>query len=463
MRRYLSPGGSSRPLNGESRLRRVFAGPFPSLRAVLSAAALFLAATGVVRADFVGHGGMVRAIAVSADGSKVLTGSFDYSARLWDFVEQKELGVLDEHTGPVNAVAFLPDGKRGLTAGNDGTVILWDLDALKPLRRLNGHQNRVMALAATGGVAASGSWDRTVRIWDLSSGALVGVIRQPSPVNTIALGPGGGLLAAAGHDGIVRLWDVASGRPLGSLKGHELGVTQVAVSPDGKTLLSSGIDKALRLWDLAALREVRSLAKHENQVYGIAFSPDGKTALSTGRDGLLIHWDLETGDPIRTIQAHDRIAWAAAFSPDGRFALTASSDEMARMWHLQTGDRIGISADEDTASKPWLTSTHPGARMFRKCALCHSLKPDGPKRSGPHFAGLFGRRAGSVNGYRYSDALTGLDFEWNDKTLRTLFEKGPDVFLPGTKMPMQQVPDQEQLARLIDYLKDITAAGNLAD
>ena len=431
--------------------------------AALSTTALFLAAAGIARADFIGHGGMVRALAVSPDGSMVLTGSFDYSARLWDFVEQKELGVLDEHTGPVNAVAFVGDGKRGLTAGNDGTVILWDLVSLKPLKKFNGHKNRVMALAASGDVAASGSWDRTVKIWDLSSGALVRTIGQPTPVNTIALGPGGELLAVGGHDGIVRLWDVASGRPLGSLKGHELAITQVAVSPDGKYLLSAGIDRTLRLWDLDDYREIRSFAKHENQVYGIAFSPDGKTALSTGRDGLLIHWDLETGLPIRTIRAHDRIAWAVAFSPDGRFALTASSDEVARMWHLQTGDRIGIPAEADTAPKPWLTSTHPGARMFRKCALCHSLTADGPKRSGPHFAGLFGRRAGSLNGYRYSDALTGLDFEWNDQTLRTLFEKGPDVYLPGTKMPMQQVPDSEQLTRLIDYLKVLTATGKSAD
>ena len=453
----------ARPLNGERRLRTFFARHLPFLRIVIPAAALILAAGGIARADFIGHGGMVRALAVSADGSKVLTGSFDYSARLWDFVEQKELGMLDEHTGPVNAVAFVGDGKRGLTAGNDGIVILWDLVTLKFLKKFNGHKNRVMALAASGDVAASGSWDKTVRIWDLNSGALVRTIGQPSPVNTIALGPGGDLLAVGGHDGIVRLWEVASGRPLGSLKGHGLAITQVAVSPDGKFLLSSGIDKTLRLWDLGNFREVRSFAKHENQVYAIAFSPDGKTVLSTGRDGLLIHWNLETGEVIRTIRAHDQIAWAVAFSPDGRFALTASSDEVARMWHLQSGDRIGIPAEGDAAPKPWLTSSHPGARMFRKCALCHALTADGPKRSGPHFSGLFGRRAGSVRGYRYSAALTGLDFDWNDQTLRTLFEKGPDVYLPGTKMPMQQVPDSDQLARLIDYLKELTAVGKSAE
>lgn len=130
------------------------------------------------------------------------------------------------------------------------------------------------------------------------------------------------------------------------------------------------------------------------------------------------------------------IARAVAFSPDGRFALTASSDEVVRMWHLRSDDRIGISSAEVTSPKPWLTSTHPGARMFRKRALCHSLTADGPKRSGPHFAGLFGRRAGSVNGYRYSDALAGLDLESGTiKPCAPFSIKGRTFSCPAPKCP----------------------------
>ena len=63
----------------------------------------------------------------------MLTGSFDFTARLWDFAEQTELAVLDAHAGPVNAVAFLPDGSRAVTGSDDRTAILWDLETRKPI------------------------------------------------------------------------------------------------------------------------------------------------------------------------------------------------------------------------------------------------------------------------------------------------------------------------------------------
>ena len=144
-------------------------------------------------------------------------------------------------------------------------------------------------------------------------------------------------------------------------------------------------------------------------------------------------------------------------TPDGRFAVSASSDERVRVWHLASGDQIGIEDEPPAEAQPWLTSSHPGAALYRKCARCHALDPDGVRRSGPHFAGLFGRRAGSVEGYKYSAALHGLEFAWSDETLRSLFRDGPDAFIPGTKMPMQRIPDEQDLSALIDYMRVLTA------
>ncbi|MBI2978577.1 MAG: c-type cytochrome, partial [Rhodospirillales bacterium] len=138
------------------------------------------------------------------------------------------------------------------------------------------------------------------------------------------------------------------------------------------------------------------------------------------------------------------------------FAVTASSDERVRVWHLESGDRIGITGETDDEPQPWLTSDHPGAPLFKKCARCHSLNANGHERSGPHLAGLFGRPAGSVKGYNYSKALTDVDFKWNEETLFQLFDQGPDKYLPGTKMPVQRVTSREQLAQLVEYLKQIT-------
>ena len=355
-------------------------------------------------------------------------------------------------------MAFLGDGKRAVTASDDKTAILWDLATRSPIRQFNGHGAKVMAVAvsADGALLATGGWDHTLRIWDVTTGEARHVIEQPSNVNAVAFTPDGKTVLAGAHDGGIRVWSTETGGFLGRMKGHDWGVTQIAVSPDGRRALSSSTDATIRLWDIAGGSEIRQLKRYDVPVFDVAFAPDGKTALSAGRDGYVVHWDLASGKPIREISAHDAPVWSVAFSPDGRFAVSASSDERVRIWHLATGDQIGIEDEGVEEPKPWLESSHPGARLFRKCARCHSLISDGPRRSGPHFVGLFGRRVGSLPGYNYSAALKGRDFEWNADTLRALFTDGPDVYLPGTKMPVQRVPDEAQLADLIDYLAEIT-------
>ncbi len=269
---------------------------------------------------------------------------------------------------------------------------------------------------------------------------------------------GGKKVISGDHDGKIRIWDARTGSIEGALEGHELGITGLSLTPDGRRLLSASIDKTLRLWDLEKMQEIRSFGDREGPVFANAVSPDGRTALMAGRYGYLVQFNIATGEPVRTIRAHNDIIWAVGFSPDGRFALTASSDERVRVWHLESGDRIGLTAEGEDEPKPWLDSDHPGAPLFKKCARCHSLSANGKRRSGPNLAGLFGRPAGSVKGYNYSQALNGAHFRWNEKTLFELFDKGPDKYLPGTKMPVQRVPNDEQLTQLVDYLKELTKA-----
>lgn len=407
--------------------------------------------------DLVGHGGMVRAIDVSADGRYVISGSFDFTARLWDFSDQSEIAILEAHEGPVTSVIFLPTGKYAISTSDDKTAVMWDLLSKRPVRIFRGHQHKIMVAASTsdGKLIATGSWDKTIRIWHAGSGENLHSIKTPSPVNAIVF-LSDNILASGHHDPIIRLWDVGTGEALGKLEGHLMGVTSLDVSPDRKHLLSASIDKTIRVWDTGNQKQIKEIKVHNSQVYAAKYSPDGKSALTAGKDGYVIHWDLLNEKPLREIFAHDQIVWAVDFAVDGQFAVSASSDDQARVWHLPTGDRIGDHVTVEDEPKPWLSSKHPGAVLFTKCARCHSLKKNGPKRSGPHLEGLFGRQVGSVPGYSYTKSLRTADFIWNQDTIFDLFNLGPDVFLPGTKMPLQKVTNSTQLMNLVQYLQEIT-------
>ena len=411
-------------------------------------------------ADMMGHGGAVRGIAVSPDGGRILTASFDYTARLFDFSEQRELAVLDAHEGPVNVAAFVPEGRLRLTAGDDGAVLLWDLKSGRLIRSMIGHRHRVttLAVARDGKSAVSGGWDRQVIVWNLDTGKPIQVIKTASPVNSVLMLPDDRRIVAGLRDGSIGVWRIADGRPEGRLNAHELGVMRIAVSRDGRSLLSSSTNGKIRLWDLVELAPVRTFQPFKGRAApALDIAPDGKSALAANAAGTLFHFDLGNGRVLREIATHGGAIWALSFARESTFALSAGNDEAVKVWHLETGSRISFN-DSDGGGRPtpWLESKAPGARLFRKCAGCHATTLDEPQRSGPHLVALMGRRVGSVQGYNYSKALTEAEFVWNETTLTGLFAQGPDRYLPGTKMPVQRISDRAALTQLIDYIRDLT-------
>ncbi len=232
-----------------------------------------------------GSGGdpQVKTLAISADGSRALSGHTRGMAILWDLATGKELRRLEGHRGPVHCLVFTPDGRQAITGGADHTIRVWDLATGKQLRQLQGHNNWVRALAVTpdGKQLLSGSRDKLLMLWDLEKGE---VIRQyeghSSWIEGAALTRDGKTAVSVG-DG-VRVWDVATGRQLRRWDDVGKSFICVAISPDDHWVAASGYDRIIRVWDLVSGQPVTTLYGHRNWVWDVVFTPDGKYLLSGG-------------------------------------------------------------------------------------------------------------------------------------------------------------------------------------
>ena len=410
-------------------------------------------AAGVAQAQLRGHGGPVRALAISPDGASAVSGSFDTSAIRWSLTRNVALQVMRFHDSAVNAVAYLTDG-RIATAGADAHIAIWTPGKPKPDTVLNGHTAPIVALAVSpdGTLLASASWDQTVRLWPLDGGAPRVLKGNEQNVNGVAFSPDGKNVISAGYDTTIRIWP---------LTGHGLVVHQlptplntVAVAPDGE-IVTAGADG--KVYFLSPQGEVRGeVEASKTPIIQIAISPNGKLVAAAGIRGSVAIIDRERRKLERTLVGPGLPVWSAAFFPDNKTLLTGGADRMIRRWNAVSGepvDAVIVGAPDDPLKQ---YADDPGAQVFRACVACHTLKPGEVQKAGPSLWHVMGRKIATLRDYNFSPALKKMDIVWSKNTISKLFEIGPAHYTPGTKMPQQTIGSEKDRRALVDFIAKVT-------
>jgi WD40 repeat protein len=273
--------------------------------------------TGELIRDMKGPGRTLMSVALSADGKLALSGSSDRAMRLWDVATGAEIRSFAGHTNTVWDVAFSPDGKQALSGCSDGIARLWDLESGKELLALETHR---------GG-----------RAWTVAF----------APNSKQAVTGGGNVFEDSGAaEASLRLWDLATGKEIREFKGHTKDVRRVAISPDGRQLLSGSFDGTMRLWDLQTGKELKRFDGPGNFVESVSFTPDATRAICSYGPRIieavydadprcsLRLWDLATGKELKQFRGHTAPVLSLAISGNGAFFVSGSADNTMRLWKV---------------------------------------------------------------------------------------------------------------------------------
>ncbi|NJL85367.1 MAG: WD40 repeat domain-containing protein [Leptolyngbyaceae cyanobacterium SM1_1_3] len=250
----------------------------------------------------------------------------------------------------VNALSISPDGRAVATGSSDKTVRLWDLRNGELIQTLGSavpllnsrHRDSVNAVlfSTDGRSLFSGSSDGTVKWWDLADYRLIATLPESGwTITAIALTPDGKFLVGGGGEGKLKLWDLATFTLAATLTSHQGQISGLAIQDSAHRLISSSWDRTLRLWNLktGALLKTQSSA-HSAAITSLALRQ--MLLVSGDTEGVVKLWDLQNDWRSRTLKAHSDRVTSIALSQDSELLVTGGDDSALFFWHLPTGKRV---------------------------------------------------------------------------------------------------------------------------
>ncbi|KAF9977221.1 U3 small nucleolar RNA-associated protein 13, partial [Modicella reniformis] len=361
-----------------------------------------------------------------------------------------ECDLIYGHTDIVICLDNNSDRSLLASGSKDNTAKIWTLDLenedaeerYKCIGTCVGHTEAIGAVALTrktDGLLLTGSQDRTIKCWDLSTGDLdepdqehrfkshYTIQAHDKDINAIAIAPNDKIFATGSQDKLAKIWDLQQGTLMGACKGHKRGVWSVKFSPVDQCLATSSGDRTIKIWSLNDLSCLRTFEGHTNSILKVDFLTSGLQLVSSGSDGLIKLWTIRTNECVATLDNHTEKIWALAVRKDENIVVTGGADSIINFW--QDFTEIEYAEKKQTQAEQVLKEQELSNYLQRKDwknAITLALSLEQPFRLLQLFNQILRDRP------EHDASITGLE--------------AVDIALKGLSL--------EQVAKLLTYVRD---------
>ena len=297
----------------------------------------------------IGHTNPITSVDVSSDGKYLVTGSYDQTAKLWDFESGQLIHTFKSDANWVRAVKFSPDcpsskeGKSFLTAGDDHIIKLWATQSSKLVREFIGHTDSILSVDFSPNCQEilSGSGDKTAILWNAQTATQIETFQHNDVVTSVRFSPNGKRILTCSKEKKAVLWDYQPQKRIREFSCYSIGEFSI----NGKFVFTnSGPNGELvEMFDAKTGQSIKKFKGHRAQINAIALSEDGKHMATGSSDHTAIIWDIETGQAKKIIEAHNFAIYSLVFTPmieNKQYIITGSRDYTAKMWDAQNGQFI---------------------------------------------------------------------------------------------------------------------------
>jgi WD40 repeat protein len=282
--------------------------------------------SGLIR-TFAGHLGFISSLAITPDGTKVVSGSNDRTIKIWNLTTGQELLTFFPCYSTAGLLSWLfflfvkvtPDGTKVIAGSTEGTIEIWDLNIEQELCTLYAHTETLTTVDITpdGEKIVSGSVDETIKVWDLVTGQqLLTLTGHQDDVLSLAITPDGEKIISGSADKTIKVWDLVTGQQL--LTFSSIYPIALAITHDGTKVVSGG-SSGIQVWDLAIAKElfIPSFCTHATSVNEIVITPDGNHLISGSQDDTIKIWNIATSPNLFTFSDNTQSVTKLVVTPDG--------------------------------------------------------------------------------------------------------------------------------------------------